>query len=450
MTAGFAIRGAALHTPAPDHVEAWPDALIEISFAGRIDAVHPEAPATISAGYEAAGRLTILAPQQVLLPGLIDLHVHAPQFSNLGTALDLPLERWLHDYTYPLEARFSDLAYASLVYEQLVGTLLANGTTTAVYFGTIHLPATLRLAEICLRRGQRASVGRVAMDHPDQCPPFYRDASASAAIDETRALIESIRALPSNENLVRPIVTPRFIHACTDELLSALGALAAETGCPVQTHCSESDWEHGHVLARCGCTDTAALHGFGLLAPHTVLAHGNFANDADFGLIRAAEAGIAHCPLSNVYFANAVFPLRAALERGVRVGLGTDISGGAHPSVLDSARMAVTMSRALEGGVDPARPAGARGRPGARVTASEAFWLATAGGAAVLGQPTGLFREGHAFDALLLDADPAGSNLRLDPAEPAARRLERIVHTAARADILCVWVNGRLVHSRAR
>jgi guanine deaminase len=169
-----------------------------------------------------------------------------------------------------------------------------------------------------------------------------------------------------------------------------------------------------------------------------VLAHGNFVGDADFGLIGNAGAGIAHCPLSNVYFANAVFPLRAALEKGVRVGLGTDISGGAHPSVLDSARMAVTVSRALESGVDPSVPAASRGRQGSRVTASEAFWLATAGGAAVLAQKTGIFRENYAFDALLLDADPAGSNLRLGPAEPAERRLERIVHTAARADIFCV------------
>jgi guanine deaminase len=144
-----------------------------------------------------------------------------------------------------------------------------------------------------------------------------------------------------------------------------------------------------------------------------------------------------------------VFPLRAALERGARVGLGTDISGGAHPSILDSARMAVTVSRALETGVDPMLPAVERGRTGSRIGTTEAFWLATAGGAAVLGQPTGIFRPGYAFDALLLDADLSGSNLRLDPAEPAERKLERIVQTAARPDIFSVWVNGRLVHSRA-
>jgi len=449
MTAGFAVRGAALHTPALGQIEAWADALIEVDPSGAIAALHPDAPATASARYEAAGRLTHLAPRQLLLPGLVDLHVHAPQFPNLGTALDLPLEQWLLDHTFPLEARYADTVFAAGIYEQLVATLLANGTTTSVYYGTIHLPATRRLAEICLRRGQRAFVGRVAMDHPDQCPPWYRDASATAAVAETRALIESVRTLPGNAGLVRPIITPRFIPACTDELLAALGALAAETGCSVQTHCSESDWEHGHVLGRCGCTDTEALRRFGLLAPHGVLAHGNFLGDADFGLIRAAGAGVAHCPLSNAYFAGAAFPLRAALERGVRVGLGTDISGGAHPSLLDSARMAVTASRMLESGVDPALAPAARGRPGARIGTAEAFWLATAGGGDLLGQATGLFRPGYQFDALLLDADTPDSNLRLDPAEPAERRLERIVHTAGRPDISVVWVNGRRVHARA-
>ncbi len=447
MTDSFAVRGACLHTPAPDRVEAWPDALIEVH-AGTIAAVHPDAPAGVSAAYEASGQLVHLAPRQMLLPGLVDLHIHAPQFPNLGTALDLPLEQWLQDYTFPLEARFADAAYAAGVYEDLVGTLLANGTTTAVYFATIHLPATQKLAETCLRRGQRAFVGRVAMDHPDSCPAFYRDESADAAVAQTRALIDHVRALPGNAGLVRPIITPRFIPACTDELLHALGALAAEAGCHVQTHCSESDWEHGHVLSRCGCSDTEALHRFGLLTANGVLAHGNFLGDADLARIRSAGAGVAHCPLSNAYFADAAFPLRAALEKGVRVGLGTDIAGGAHPSLLDSARMAVTASRMLETGVDPAVAAAARGRPGSRIGTSEAFWLATAGGAEVLDQQTGLFRPGYAFDALLLDPANPDSNLRLDPAEPAARRLERIVHTAGRPDIAAVWVGGRKVHGR--
>jgi guanine deaminase len=442
LTACFAIRGAALHAVAPDQLEAWDDALIEISEAGKITAVHGDA-APLAEGY--AGRLTTLRPDQILLPGLIDLHIHAPQFPQLGTALDEPLERWLQSYTFPLEARFADTGFAAQVYEALVATLLANGTTTAVYYGSIHLPATRILAETCLRHGQRALVGRVAMDHP-MCPEFYRDPAAHVAVAETRELIDAVRAMPGNaDGLVRPVITPRFIPACTDELLRGLGRLAAETGCHVQTHCSESDWEHGHVIERCGCGDTEALDRFGLLTRRTVLAHGNFLSAGDFDRIGAARAGIAHCPLSNAYFANAVFPLRAALEKRVHVGLGTDIAGGAHPSMLDSARMAITASRMLEAGVDPSRRQAERGRPGARIGVTEAFWLATAGGGIVLDLPVGQFRPGHAFDALLVQS---GENLQFDPADPPARRLERIIHTAGRANIGRVWVGGQVVRDR--
>ncbi|MNE55845.1 Guanine deaminase [compost metagenome] len=90
-----------------------------------------------------------LSPGQYLLPGFIDLHVHAPQWAQAGAALDVPLYDWLHTYTFPLEAKFSDADFASEVYSDLVDTLLANGTTTALYFATVHKEASLLLAALC-------------------------------------------------------------------------------------------------------------------------------------------------------------------------------------------------------------------------------------------------------------------------------------------------------------
>ena len=101
-------------------------------------------------------------------------------------------------------------------------------------------------------------------------------------------------------------------------------------------------------------SDAESLDRFGLLTRRTVLAHGNFVSDCDMDRIGERGAGVAHCPLSNVYFSDAVFPLRAALDKGVRVGLGTDISGGPSASMFDSCRMAVAASRMLESGVDAA------------------------------------------------------------------------------------------------
>jgi guanine deaminase len=440
-----------VHTPVRGRVELLRDVLIAVDGGGTITGIHPEASPEgrdLALGLALAGRLTTLPTGQYLLPGLIDLHVHAPQWPQLGTALDLPLEDWLQRYTFPLEAKCADPVYAETIYESLVAALLANGTTTAMYYGSIHLPATQRLADVCLRRGQRALIGRAAMDHAGECPANYRDASAASGAADTRAFLEYVAALRGNAaRLIQPVITPRFIPACSDELLCLLGDLARETGCHVQTHCSESDWEHTQVIERCGRSDTLALEEFGLLGRHTILAHGNFIGDGDIDRLVATGAGIAHCPLSNVYFSDAVFPLRHALGRGVHIGLGTDIAGGASPSILDNARHAVIASRRLEAGVDPALPRARRGRADSRIDALTAFWLATAGGAIALDLPVGVFATGRQFDAFALSPDAPGSNLQLDVDDVPEAILERIVYGAARANIADVWVAGRYVHS---
>ena len=227
-----------------------------------------------------------------------------------------------------------------------------------------------------------------------------------------------------------------------------LGRLARETGCHVQTHCSESDWAHEFVLDRCGVTDTTALERFGLITRRTVLAHGNFIDGADTATILEAGAGIAHCPLSNVYFSDAVFPLRRMLDEGVHVGLGTDISGGASPSILDNIRQAVIASRTLESGVDAGLRRASRRSPGSRIDAATAFWLATAGGGIALDLPIGLFCEGYQFDAIVLDGHAPGSNLRLEQNAAPEDLLQKIVYHATRADIEEVWVGNRRVHAR--
>ncbi|HEY3656502.1 MAG TPA: guanine deaminase [Steroidobacteraceae bacterium] len=447
-----AFLGNVLHTPSRGRIELLRDALIVIGGDGKIGAIHrgnsPQA-AEATRQFQAAGTLIASGKGQYLLPGLIDLHVHAPQWPQLGLALDLPLEEWLQAYTFPLEARYADLEYAARVYESLVRGLLANGTTTALYFATIHLPATQKLADICLEKSQRALIGRVAMDNPDQCPDFYRDASAATALSETAAFIDYVQSMTGNESgLIRPVITPRFIPSCSDELLHGLGALARATGCHVQTHCSESDWEHEYVRNRCGVTDTVALESFGLLSRRTILAHGNFISEEDVVHILRAGAGIAHCPLSNVYFSDAIFPLRRMLARGVHVGLGTDIAGGASPSILDNARQAVIASRSLESGVDPALGRAERRLPESRIDALTAFWLATAGGGVALDLPIGIFREGYYFDAILIDGDVPDSNLHLDEADTPAEMVQKIVYHAARANIRDVWVANRRVHTR--
>jgi guanine deaminase len=445
-----AFLGTALHAPVRGRLEVLRQALIVAGHDGTIKAVHRSESAeasTLARRFAATGDLVTLGREQYLLPGLVDLHIHAPQWPQLGKALDLPLEDWLRAHTFPLEARYESTTFAQTVYESLVDGLLANGTTTAVYFGTRHLAATRILADVCLQRSQRALIGRVAMDNIQQCPAYYRDVSAEGAESETRKFIEYVGSMHGNgSSLIRPVITPRFIPSCSDDLLARLGALARETGCYVQTHCSESDWEHRYVLQRCGKTDTAALDAFGLLSRHTILAHGNFVTEEDISLIRERGAAIAHCPLSNVYFSDAVFPLRRVLQHGVHVGLGSDIAGGASPSILDNARHAVIASRSLEAGVDARLDRDQRRRPDSRVDALTAFWLATAGGGIALDLPIGLFREGYQFDAVLIDAQVPDSNLCVEVDDSPEDILQKIIYLAGRPNIREVWVANRRVH----
>ena len=290
-----AVIGTFIHAPTPERLEVLPDTLMTINASGIISAVVlPDDPRREALEAQYADTALRMPEGTYILPGMVDLHVHAPQYPQLGLALDAPLEVWLHKYTFPLEARYADLDFAAESYGMLVDDLLANGTTTALYFATQHREASQLLADICIEKGQRALVGKVAMDDPAACPENYRDATPETAIADTGAVIEYIRAHKDNgDGRVLPVITPRFIPSCTDETLQGLGALAAECGCHVQTHCSESDWAHGHVLDRYGITDAAALDGFGLLTRRTVLAHSNFltTDDMDRLGLKGVQAG---------------------------------------------------------------------------------------------------------------------------------------------------------------
>ena len=378
----------------------------------------------------------------LITPGFIDTHIHYPQTGMIASYGEQLLD-WLNTYTFPTERQFEDKAHASDVAAIFLKELLRNGTTTALVFGTVHPQSVDAFFEQADKLNLRMIVGKVLMDDPASCPDYYRDPSAEVAIDETRSVINHIRALPDNDRVL-PVITPRFIPSCTDAALAGLGALAAECGCHVQTHCSESDWAHGYAIERYGKTDTAALDGFGLLTRQTVLAHSVFLTDDDMATVKARGAGVAHCALSNMYFANAVFPLRRALDAGLHVGLGTDISGGPSASMLEACRTTVQAARLLADGVNPDDSRETRGVPGSRVDMLTAFHLATAGGGIALNLDIGVFRPGYHFDALIIDPAAEAGTIRLFGGE-ASERIEQILYTASRPNIVATYVGGDLV-----
>ena len=288
-----------------------------------------------------------------IIPGFVDLHVHAPQFAFHGTGTDLPLMKWLEAYTFPSEARMKDIKRATSVYETLVKRLLRNGTTTAMYFATQHLESTKKLVDICAKYGQRAFVGLVNQDI--NSPENYVQ-ETSSALENTEKFILYCLGDAGQSGLVRPVITPRFVPTCSEKLLSGLDRLAQkyEGKVWIQSHAAESRDEeelvekmkivdtNGHTMR-----DTAIFQKHGLLGKRTVMAHCCWLRDDEMKIFSNYETSIAHCPLSNFFFASKTLNLQRCNKFNVKCGLGTDIAGGYASSILSSIRHAVTANRSM-------------------------------------------------------------------------------------------------------
>ncbi|KAH9844811.1 Amidohydrolase family [Teratosphaeria destructans] len=385
-------------------------------------------------------------------PGFIDTHIHASQYPNAGIFGKSTLLDWLNTYTFPLEASFHDLPKASRIYNRVVARTLSHGTTTACYFATNHVPATNLLADICLARGQRAFVGRVCMDR--MSPDYYRDASVAAAIAATRQCIDHIRRIDPHSSLITPVITPRFAPSCTREVLLHLGALHRETHLPIQTHVSENASEIQLVaqLFPESPTYTHVYDAAGLLTPHTILAHAVHLTPAERALIGSRRAKISHCPASNTAITSGTAKVRTLLNEGLTVGLGTDVSGGHTPSILAECREALFVSRHVAMTEGDA----------AKLAPEEALFLATRGGAAVVGLEgrIGGFEVGMEWDAQMvsLGADVGEGEgegtleqglVEVFGGESWEERVHKWVYTGDDRNTVAVWVRGRLVHARA-
>ena len=419
-----------------DKADFTPDALICVDQSGTIDRViSATAPDYQSVKQAAKDQqiLHVIPAGNYLLPGFTDLHIHAPQWPQAGLALDKPLSEWLNTYTFPLESKFKDLKYAEKVYRSLIQELLANGTTTGLFFGSIHTDANLVLAKVCAQLGQRAFIGKVAMDNPDQTPAYYRDASAAEAISETEKFIQQLFDLQKQTQAeLTPVITPRFVPSCTDETLKGLGQLAAKYDLPVQSHCSESVWEDQYAVDRFAKSDAQVLDQFGLLTDKAVMAHGTQLSDNDLTLFHQKQTAIAHCPISNAYFGNDVMRVKDAHQKAVKIGMGTDISGGFSPSIYRNMQQAIMSSQMLQDA----------GRPNARISATNAFYLATIGGAEALHIKSGQIKAGFKADFQIVQ----DQYFDISSNEPQ-EIFERLVYHTNKENIKQVYVSGNLVHN---
>ncbi|KAL3474240.1 hypothetical protein BJX99DRAFT_181755 [Aspergillus californicus] len=409
---------------------------------------------------------------EFFFPGFIDTHIHAPQYPNSGLFGSSTLLDWLDRYTFPLESSLSSVSTAHSVYNTVISRTLANGTTFASYFATIHVPATNLLATLCHKRGQRALIGRVCMDNPSFCPDYYCDQSAEDSLEKTKESIKHIHSLDPKGNLVKPIVTPRFVPTCSREALTSLGKLAAEYSPPlhIQTHISENKDEV--ALVKTLFPESSSYAGvydtYSLLTPRTILAHAVHIDAAEQRLIASRDARISHCPSSNSALGSGIAPVRDILNAGVTVGLGTDVSGGYSPSILEAARQACLVSRLLR---HTAAYTETGRQDGTEVlSVEESLYLATRGGAAVVDMASeiGGFEKGMFFDAQLISlgstvlnisscadeadlvrdiSDTKDSVVDIFGWESWTEKVHKWVWTGNERNVRSVWVRARLVHS---
>ncbi|GAB6026271.1 hypothetical protein CHUAL_012479 [Chamberlinius hualienensis] len=376
---------------------------------------------------------------EFLIPGFIDTHIHAPQYANIGgIGIGEPLLDWLQKYTYPTEAGCKDLSVARSIFKKVVNRTLANGTTTAVYYSTIHLAASIALCDILEEEGQRAFVGKVNIDK--NSPDWYCETTKSS-VDDTQAFIENV--VKRNNPLVQPIITPRFALCCSEELMKTLGELAKNNNLAIQTHISENKEEVRLVESQFPhCSHYTDVYSTtGLLTEKTILAHGIHLCDEEIDLIKLKGSAIAHCPTSNISLVSGLCDVRRILDNEIPIGLGTDVSGGYSPSILDAIRQAIATSAII------AMNKGGSYKP---IDYEEAFFLATLGGSQVIGleNKIGNFEVGKDFDALLVDPTVSDGPIDSFVNDNLKTRLKRFIYLGDDRNIKRVFVKGVLVKLR--
>lgn len=365
-------------------------AVLESSYAVCVDGVSQGVFAEIPEEY---AHLPVLDyGQSLIVPGLVDLHIHAPQYTFRGTGMDLELLDWLQQQAFPEEARFADQDYAQRAYTVFAQELKNSATTRAVVFGTCHGDATQLLMQQLEQTGLISFVGKVNMDR--DAPASLVEESAEASEKETLRWLEHTT---DRFERTKPILTPRFIPSCSRPLLAALGRIKREWGLPLQSHLSENPGEIAYVkeLFPEERTYGHCYERFGLLGPDAIMAHCVYSAPEEVQLLKRRGVFVAHCPASNTNLASGIAPVRRYLEAGVRVGLGSDVAGGNSGSMFRAMTDAIQVSKLYWRLVD---------RNCKPLTFVEAFYLATLGGGAFFGK-VGSFAPGYEFDALVLSEE---------------------------------------------
>jgi guanine deaminase len=362
---------------------------------------------------------------KLIVPGLIDCHVHFPQLDIIASYGEQLLD-WLQRYAYPAEMRFADPVVAEEVANVFLDELLSNGTTTALVFGTVHAHSADAIFTAAEARGMRLIAGKVMMDR--NCPESLRD-DPQSSYDDTKALIERWHG----NGRLSYAITPRFAITSSAEQLAAAGRLAKEyPDVWIHTHLAENRLEVDEVARQFPDSSSYldVYDSFNLLRERAVFAHCLHLNDEDRASMASKGGAVAFCPTSNLFLGSGLLDLASLNAAGVRCGLATDVGGGTSLSLLRTAGEAYKVLRLQN----------------QSLPAMQALYLITLGAASALylDDKIGNFMPGKEADFVIVD--PAGSSITARRSAAAASVDEMVFALLALADdrnIAATYVGGR-------
>jgi cytosine/adenosine deaminase-related metal-dependent hydrolase len=374
----------------------------------------------VAVGSGLKGARTLDASGCIVLPGLIQAHIHVCQTLCRGYADDLPLLEWLRERVWPYEAALDEKSMRACA-RLAAAELLLGGTTAILDMGTVH--ETDVLVDALGATGLRATVGKAMMDAGDGVPARLRE-TTQASLDESDAL--RARWSGKFDGRIEWAYAPRFVLSCTEALLREVGARVA-AGARLHTHASEQLAEIEVVRRERGMDNIAYFDKLGLSGPRATLAHCVHPTAEERHLLAARGTNITHCPSSNLKLGSGIAPIPEMLAEGIHVALGAD--GAPCNNNLDGfveLRLAALLHKHRVG------PAG--------MTALQALELATLGGARALGLESelGSLEPGKRADLIVLDPHAPHATPMRDP-------VSTVVYAARSTDVRHVLVDGRVL-----
>jgi guanine deaminase len=392
-SAATAIRGRLLHftddpaLPGSSAVHYVDDGLLIINSSGLIKAAGPF---QLLKSQLSSDCKVDHYPGKLIMPGFVDGHIHYPQ-TDIIASFGTELLTWLERYTFPAEAAFSDPVHAQEVAAFFCDLLLKNGTTTASVFTTVHAASCDAMFAAALARNMRLIAGKVLMDQ--NCPENLRD-TAETGHDESLQLIEAWHG----RGRLAYAITPRFVPTSSPAQLRLAGDLfQSRPDLYLQSHVAENKDEIAWVarLYPEARSYLEVYRDFRQLGPRAIFGHCLWLDDSDWDLLADTGTSIAFCPTSNLFLGSGLLDLNAARSRRIPISLATDVGGGTSFSMLQTMAEAYKAVR-LRGQV---------------LTAEEAFYMATLGGARALhlDDRIGSLAPGKEADLIVLD--PAATTL---------------------------------------